>query len=73
MSRIDIRFPTEQPDMIFFADDSNDTSFMLTHLQQFSGESLKVHWADDYAFLRYADIDNMVKALQKAKELWGNK
>jgi hypothetical protein len=74
MAKLDIRnaAPDEVAEVVF-ADKSGDTNYMLYKLAKSSDADLfRAEFENDYAYVRYDDIDNLILALQKAKELWAN-
>lgn len=64
MAVLDIReLPSDPVTSIIFASGSQ--------IEQHSVQSLGIQDCDgDYISVSYKDIDNLIKALQKAKELW---
>lgn len=76
MSKIDVRDGTVGPvDEIIFGDNHSD--YFTTELSKVNAalepDYIEFYDSDgDYARkLKISDIDNMIKALQKAQELWG--
>lgn len=73
MSSIDVR---GEVDTIFFADgpqtdyDRRDTSIKLEKMPfDSSYVCIRAH-SDEYLAIRIDDIDNLIIALEKAKEIW---
>lgn len=64
MNTLDIRNPDEnQVAEIIFGEDCQ---------VEYDGEFVDIYDMDnDMVNIRFGDIDNLIKALQKAKELWG--
>lgn len=77
MSKIDIRtHQVEAFNAIVFADDHSDYYASEMGLSNDCGETI-IKFSDsdgDYGKnLKFEDIDNLILALKKAKELWGDK
>lgn len=73
MAKLDIRNEIVEPvTEIVFADREANAKFKLTSLSKGtnSHDLVRVNWDGDYAYVKHADIDNMIAALKKAKELW---
>lgn len=66
MSELDIRDIAAQIDVIRFSEDSPYTSCSIKWYE----DSRKICF--NGIRVNYSDIDNLIKALEKAKEIWGN-
>jgi hypothetical protein len=71
MASIDIRIKgDEEVTDIVFADQLNTSSYGMQRLEKYSDDMMKIHWDGDYGYIAFKDVDNMIEALQKAKEIW---
>jgi len=65
MATIDIRKNISCVDKIRFSDDNNES------VRKLAGEYIAIIDSyEDRVDFRIEDIDNLIKALQKAKEIW---
>ena len=69
MSTIDIRSETSQPIReIVFADNNSECAYYLSYIHH--TQEMYLHSDDTCHPIRVSDIDNLIKALNKAKEIW---
>lgn len=78
MSTLDIREDESPIDAIQFAnvaesdEDRHDIANMLQHHPDCYDNLMFIRAGDDYLTLRKSDIKNLIKALEKSLEIWGN-
>lgn len=77
MPSIDIRDEDDEIDKIVFANDAETSEehsalafFLATGHEVFHDKFIFIEGGNDYVAIRRSDVGNLIKALQKAQEIW---